>query len=94
MPPPVKLLFARKKFYWVNDAVVWLTGHGFDHPAAELGHQVDVVFLRKVTIVECVYELWASVGQLEFLLFIDDIYLIFHFFAPLKILDVNLSILV
>ena len=89
----MKLFFARKKFNWVNDTVVWLTRNGLDHPAAELWHQVDVVLLRKVTIVECVDEFWASVGQLEFLLFIDDIYLIFHFFAPLKIFDVNFSIL-
>lgn len=44
MPPVLQLVLAGEELRGVDGTVVGLRRHGLDHPAAELGHEDDVVF--------------------------------------------------
>lgn len=41
--PDMELLFAGQELRSIYQAIVRLGGHSLDHPAAELGHEVDLV---------------------------------------------------
>lgn len=89
----MQFVLAREQYRWVQQTVVGLRGHGFNHPTAKLWHQNDVILLRKVAIIKGLDQFGAAVGQL-YLLLICFIDLVFHFFAPFEISQLEVFVFV